>query len=299
MKKIIVFCFLLVLYSEEQASAFITALSNQKFVVHFDLGASALNMKTRSQLDTVASFLYSKKAEIQKIEIKGFCDSVGGNIYNDVLSENRAQSVKLYLVSKGIGVSLISSARGYGKALPLAGNRTESGREENRRVEILVHLNVPVKSEGKTVDTVKLHPVNPSDSSTLPTIDLSHAQVNDIIAVQDINFYPDRHMIVASSLNALHTLLNTMRVNKTLRIEIRGHVCCTPGYQGDAMDIDTYTEDLSLQRAKEIYLYLSENGIAKDRMTYIGLGGKYPLVKEFTERDKATNRRVEIKILSK
>jgi len=54
-----------------------------------------------------------------------------------------------------------------------------------------------------------------------------------------------------------------------------------------------------VQRAREIYLYLSENGVEKDRMSYIGLGAKYPLVKEFSEHDKALNRRVEVKILSK
>ena len=97
----------------------------------------------------------------------------------------------------------------------------------------------------------------------------------------------------------LRVLLNTMLANKTLRIQIRGHVCCLPDYQADAMDQDTYTEDLSLQRAKEIYLYLVDNGVEPERMTFIGLGGKYPKVREITESDKTQNRRVEIKILSK
>ena len=215
---------------------------------------------------------------------------MGSNAYNDALSVKRAQAVSSYLISKGISDSLISAVKGFGKRMPLGDNPGD-----NRRVEVVVHLSLSEKVDSLKVKSAESLP----DTSGLKTIDISHAQVNDIIQLPDINFFPDRHLIVDASLKAVKILLNTMLVNKTLRIEIRGHVCCLPDYQGDSFDEDTYTEDLSLQRAKEIYLYLSENGIAKNRMTYIGLGAKYPLVKEFTEHDKAVNRRVEIKILGK
>ena len=290
MRKIIAICLLLVACSDEQLKALFDALSKPKFVVHFDFDDYGLNAQTRKQLDSLVLFVHTDTIPITKIEITGHCDSVGTNTYNDALSVKRAQAVSSYLKSKGISDSLITDIKGLGKRRPLNNNPGD-----NRRVEVTVHLNLSEKTDSPAVITA----LPAHDTLVLKTIDISRLQVNDIIQLQDINFYPDRHRILESSRGALDILLNTMRVNAALRIEIRGHVCCLPDYQGDAMDMDTYTEDLSLQRAKEIYLFLSENGIAKDRMIYIGLGAKYPLVKEFTERDKAKNRRVEIKILSK
>jgi outer membrane protein OmpA-like peptidoglycan-associated protein len=290
MKRIMVICFLLAACSDEQLNAFIDGLSKSKFTVHFDFNVYRLSAQTKEQLDSLVSFLKLDSVPVSKIEITGHCDSVGSKGYNDVLSIKRAQEVSSYLHSKGIGDSIITSVRGFGKRRLLSDNQSD-----NRRVEIMVRLKLPAKvdsAKAKSAERV-------ADTTGIKTIDISHAQVNDIIQLPDINFYPDRHLIIDASRQSLKILLNTMLVNKTLRIEIRGHVCCLPDYQGDAFDDDTYTDDLSLQRAKEIYLFLAENSIARDRMTYIGLGAKYPLVKEFTEHDKAMNRRVEIKILSK
>lgn len=283
---------LLIACSDEQLNAFIDALSKPRVTVHFDFDVYGLNTEAKSEIDSLVYFLRTDSLPIVRIEIAGHCDSVGSNAYNDALSLKRAQTVKAYLVSKGIGDPVILSVKGYGKHMPVNSNQTVADRNDNRRAEILVQLKMPLKT-----DTLKVQLI--PDTTTVKTIDISHAQVNDIIQLPDINFYPDRHLIIEKSMSALKILLNTMLVNKTLKIEIRGHVCCLPDYQGDSFDEDTYKEDLSVQRAREIYLYLSENGVEKDRMSYIGLGAKYPLVKEFSEHDKALNRRVEVKILSK
>jgi outer membrane protein OmpA-like peptidoglycan-associated protein len=71
------------------------------------------------------------------IQISGYTDSKGGDEYNQKLSQNRAQSVVDYIVSKGIDISRIK-AIGHGKASPIATNETEEGRERNRRVEFNV-----------------------------------------------------------------------------------------------------------------------------------------------------------------
>lgn len=290
MKRIMVVCLLLAACSDEQLNAFIGGLSKPKFTVHFDFDVYRLNEQTKKQLDSLIFFIKNDSVPVAGVEISGHCDSVGSKGYNDVLSIKRAMEVSSYLRSKGLSDSLIASVKGFGKRQLLSDYQSD-----NRRVEILVRLKIPAKPDS-VITRIEEHL---PDTSGFKTIDISHAQVNDIIQLPDINFFPDRHLIVDASRNALTILLNTMKVNPTLRIEIRGHVCCLPDYQGDSFDEDTYTEDLSLQRAKEIYLYLAENGIARDRMTYIGLGAKYPLVKEFTEHDKAMNRRVEIKILGK
>lgn len=70
-----------------------------------------------------------------RIEIQGHTDSRGAKAYNMSLSEKRAQSVKAYLVSKGIDPSRMTT-QGYGPDRPIAGNSTKEGRAKNRRVEI-------------------------------------------------------------------------------------------------------------------------------------------------------------------
>jgi outer membrane protein OmpA-like peptidoglycan-associated protein len=74
-----------------------------------------------------------------KVEIQGHTDSQGNDQYNMALSYDRAQSVRNYLIMRGISASRLV-ARGYGKTKPIASNNTEDGRAQNRRVEV-----VPIK----------------------------------------------------------------------------------------------------------------------------------------------------------
>jgi len=90
-----------------------------------------------------------------------------------------------------------------------------------------------------------------------------------------------------------------MAENPTLEIEIHGHICCMAGPE-DGLDIDTKTEDLSVNRARAIYEYLIKNGIEPQRLKYKGFGHSRPLIyPEDTEERRTTNRRVEIKIVKK
>ena len=72
-----------------------------------------------------------------KMAVAGYTDSVGSDTYNLTLSENRANSVKAYLINEGIDPNSITST-GYGKSNPVASNDTASGRQQNRRVEIII-----------------------------------------------------------------------------------------------------------------------------------------------------------------
>jgi outer membrane protein OmpA-like peptidoglycan-associated protein len=72
-----------------------------------------------------------------KLQVEGYTDIVGGDTYNQTLSENRANSVRAYLINRGIDPTVIA-AIGYGKSNPVAGNDTASGRQQNRRVEIII-----------------------------------------------------------------------------------------------------------------------------------------------------------------
>ena len=69
--------------------------------------------------------------------MEGYTDSVGTDESNMVLSENRANSVRDFLVKQGIATSSISSA-GFGEGQPVATNDTAAGRQQNRRVELVV-----------------------------------------------------------------------------------------------------------------------------------------------------------------
>ncbi|HEY6443590.1 MAG TPA: OmpA family protein [Candidatus Acidoferrales bacterium] len=72
-----------------------------------------------------------------RMAVAGYTDSVGSDAYNLTLSEDRANSVKAYLINQGIDPNSITST-GYGKSNPVASNDTASGRQQNRRVEIII-----------------------------------------------------------------------------------------------------------------------------------------------------------------
>jgi outer membrane protein OmpA-like peptidoglycan-associated protein len=72
-----------------------------------------------------------------KIAVEGHTDSVGGDEYNMKLSDNRANAVRGYLVSQGLNSGTVT-AQGFGKTRPVANNGTAAGRQQNRRVELVV-----------------------------------------------------------------------------------------------------------------------------------------------------------------
>ena len=72
-----------------------------------------------------------------KVEIQGYCDYIGSEVYNNKLSLRRAETVKMFLVSKGIAQNRLTTV-GYGKSHPVADNETADGRALNRRIEFKV-----------------------------------------------------------------------------------------------------------------------------------------------------------------
>ncbi|MGH7822668.1 MAG: OmpA family protein, partial [Candidatus Binatia bacterium] len=72
-----------------------------------------------------------------RVAIEGHTDGMGADVYNEGLSERRAESVKSYLMSQGIDAARMTDVRGFGESKPVASNDTEEGRARNRRVEII------------------------------------------------------------------------------------------------------------------------------------------------------------------
>lgn len=112
---------------------------NRKFVlnknVNFKVGKAELEPSSTELLDQIADVV--KKNNIKKLLIVGHTDSSHSEDYNLKLSNDRAHTVKKYLVGKGILEDTLL-AQGYGKRKPKASNATEEGRQLNRRVEFFV-----------------------------------------------------------------------------------------------------------------------------------------------------------------
>lgn len=103
--------------------------------VYYETASHVLKPESFKQLDELYNLLLNKKSI--KIEIAGHTDDVGEAADNLQLSEKRAESVKNYLVSKGIaGERLL--AKGYGESMPIADNSSEAGRKINRRTEVRI-----------------------------------------------------------------------------------------------------------------------------------------------------------------
>jgi outer membrane protein OmpA-like peptidoglycan-associated protein len=120
-----------ILQTRDSARGLIVSMSD----VLFDTGKYSLKPGAREKLAKVAGILLAYPG--LNIEVGGYTDNVGGDAMNQTLSENRAGSVRTYLVEQGVATNSVS-ARGFGNTLPVASNGNSAGRQQNRRVELLV-----------------------------------------------------------------------------------------------------------------------------------------------------------------
>jgi outer membrane protein OmpA-like peptidoglycan-associated protein len=117
---------------KEEARGLVITLSGS---VLFASNKSELLPAAQDRLNQVAEALMETKG--RKLTVEGHTDSRGSASYNQVLSQQRAEAVRSYIVSRGYPSDLIQ-ARGIGKDRPVADNATAEGRANNRRVEIIV-----------------------------------------------------------------------------------------------------------------------------------------------------------------
>jgi outer membrane protein OmpA-like peptidoglycan-associated protein len=120
-----------ILETRDSARGLIVSMSD----VLFDTGQYSLKPGAREKLAKVAGILLAYPG--LNIEVGGYTDNVGGDDMNQKLSENRADAVRDYLVQEGVTTNSVS-ARGFGNTLPVASNDNSAGRQQNRRVELLV-----------------------------------------------------------------------------------------------------------------------------------------------------------------
>ena len=120
-----------ILQTRDTARGLIVNMSD----VLFDTGKFSLRPEAREKLAKVAGIVEGHPG--LRLAVEGHTDSVGGDDYNQQLSEERGGSVRDYLVEQGIAGASVSS-KGFGKTQPVASNETASGRQQNRRVELVI-----------------------------------------------------------------------------------------------------------------------------------------------------------------
>ena len=240
------------------------------------------------KLDSICNLIKSNHAEIK---ITGFADYLSNTSYNQTLSEKRAFLVKNYLekrLSENNNRSKIKiiACTGEGEKNSLDDN-SNTGEPYQRRVDVFIAV--------KTNTIVANSPVVKVAQNL--TKDIKALAKGERMTIEGLLFEPGRHVAFESAMPVLVKLVETLKKETNLRIEIQGHVCCFDG-NDDGFDYDNLDHQLSVNRAKAVYDYLIKNGIEASRLTYKGYGYSDPKVfPEITPQDEQMNRRVEVKVL--
>lgn len=241
--------------------------------IYFDHDQYNIHDSIKADIHDMAELLLNSSHKV--LYIHGYTDHLGSDVYNKSLSEKRALAVKQQLVDYEVPVNLIESVDGKGEKLNKTGRK---GKIPEHRYVLLVCAHRPLKKKLDDLDTSKI-------------------EIGQEIILENLNFQAGRHYLLEESIPELKELLKILHKHSSLKIELQGHVCCAPNGQ-DGMDIDTKTQNLSLNRAKNIYEYLISNNIDSNRLTYKGYARTRPLYpREKTEYQRKKNRRVEIKII--
>ena len=103
--------------------------------VLFDTGKYNLRMEAQLGLAKLTGIVLSHPG--LRLAIEGYTDTTGGAAFNQTLSEQRANAVQEYLVKQGLDAASVT-AQGFGPSNPVASNDTPQGRQQNRRVEIII-----------------------------------------------------------------------------------------------------------------------------------------------------------------
>ncbi len=232
-----------------------------------------------------------------QFEIYGFSDCNGGTKYNLKLSKKRALSVKQFFIDNGIDSTQIPVIIGKGE------NSKFNDFSKNRRVDIVINeiltkdkfINDSIIADTALVTkSISKHKTNNNLDKIL------NLQVGQTLVLKNIQFYPGSDIPLPKAIPDLKKLVQIMTDNPNLKIELQGHICCTNCDRAveHTLRVDDSKES-SIRRARYVYLFLVNNGINKNRLSYKGFGACKPRVKEINENTMQMNRRVEVMIVEK
>lgn len=279
------------------------AAQNQ-FLVYFDSNQFALNEAEKTRLTE-----WIRGHQTAKIlALYGYTDEKGTAAANDTLAFRRVQQVYQQIQGK-VAIRPDFKQRSFGETVKKYGKDAE-----NRNVTIFFLNADELDKEKELIPENKIPETSPPpallEAQDLPdvfTVDepdgtertyklnrefmaqLANAKPDEKVVLSQLNFVVNTFAIVPESRRILFELLVVMQKKPGLKIGIEGHLCCAP----------TDRLDLSTQRAKAIYHFLTQQGISKNRITYKGLGTSQPIypIPEKTDSERAANRRVEIRVV--
>jgi len=127
-------------------------------VIQFEYNKADIKPESFGLLDEIADVIL-KNPQIKELSIEGHTDGDGSPKSNRKLSDNRAKSVKTYLVGKGVADAMLLT-KGWGEDKPVAGNDTDEGKAKNRRVEFLITKQDEIK---KMVDAAAEGEAKPAE----------------------------------------------------------------------------------------------------------------------------------------
>ncbi|MDT7603447.1 MAG: OmpA-OmpF porin, family [Acidobacteriota bacterium] len=140
--------------TNERISALDDYTAQQSVNVNFKVASSVLTPEAKASLDQIAQ--QALKARGYVIEVRGFASAEGGQLMNERLSQRRADAVVRYLAqTHNIPLRRIITPFGYGANQPIADNKTRTGREQNRRVEVSVLVNRGIMQPAPEINVAK------------------------------------------------------------------------------------------------------------------------------------------------
>ena len=218
----------------------------------------------------------------------GYADYIGDTDYNLELSQKRLNEVRKFLTSRGITDEMIIDNIAKGELSDKSEN--EIGNSKSRRVDVIYAQIEIIDTE--IIEEKEQEPQQFIAEESRSIDEFDNAEVGSTLVLDNLNFNPGTAKILNTSRPVLEKLLEIMRNNPSLKIEIQGHICC------ESSRVTHY--GVSYARAKMVYDYLISKGVSHYRLSFTDFGASRKLVEpELKEADRIKNRRVEIKILSK
>ena len=225
--------------------------------IEFDINKSDIRSQYHDEVAKVGNFM--QKYPTTTAVIEGYTDDVGSEEYNLQLSQQRSESVVNTLVDKfGIDRSRLS-AKGYGKAKPIATNVTNVGKQKNRRIDAIIDCAINVKEIASPPQWLSIN--------------------------LNIEFATDSAEISPSYYGDINTVGEYMKKYPTTTAIIEGHT--------DNVGNFDQNMKLSQQRAENVVNYLVENfGIERTRLSAKGYGSTRRVAYNNTPEGRQLNRRI-------
>ncbi len=225
--------------------------------IEFDINKADVRPQYHDEVSKVGDFM--KKYPTTTAVIEGFADEVGSDEYNMQLSQQRADSVVKSLVDNfGIDPSRLS-AKGYGKAKPVADNATDEGKQKNRRINAIIDCALDVKALATPPERLCV------------TLKME-------FATDSVEIKPSYH-------DEINNVGEYMKKYPTTTAVIEGHTDNIGGAE--------YNMKLSKQRAENVVNYLVEKfGIERSRLSAKGYGSTRRIAYNNTAEGRQKNRRI-------